>query len=241
MHSKYIFKAIGLSLMAALGLMAFIASSASAENLTLASLKHGTILVLGNEDTKAEVSGTLGLGQLLVPSLGVEIHCEKGSVVSASLINPLGGEALGSFLFENCKLFPIDLTGKLTSTEPLPCVISNGGANHHITATVTILVITHEGVLYLVADPDPLTSPFTEIKYESGKGCPIPLTQKITGTYAFEVTQAHEKVLTITAGLKPLQELLGTKLLYGTNEGIIHGSGTAFLIGASKECTWGVV
>ncbi len=237
---KHVLKALVLALTAALGLMAFVASSASAANLTTATLVHGKILVLNLTNLNASVTGTLPLGRLLVPSLNIEIHCASGLVAEASLTNPEGGEALGKFLFENCEVFGIN--SKLELTELLPCTISNGGVNHHITATATILVVTHEGVLYLVADPDPLTGPFATIEYEKGTGCPIPLKQEIKGTYAFTVTQEHLKVLSISPGNAALQTLLGTGLLYGINAASIDSAaGTATLTGAHKECTWGVV
>ncbi len=233
---KHVLRILGL----VLGLMAFVASSASAANLTTATLVHGKILVLNLTNLKAGVTGTLPLSRLLVPSLNIEIHCDSGSVVEGSLTNPEGGEALGKFLFENCEVFGIN--SKLELTELLPCNISNGGANAHITATATILVVTHEGVLYLVADPDPLTGPFATIEYEKGTGCPIPLKQEVKGTFAFTVTEEHLKVLSISSGIAALQALLGTGLLYGINAATLDiTAATATLTGTHKECTWGVV
>ncbi len=233
---KHVLRTLGLSLMAALGLVALFASTASAADLTVPI--HGKLLVLGSEDLTAGVTGKLGLGQLLVAGLSIEIHCVKGTVVSASITEPLLGEGLGIFLFEECKVYPINpATGVLTSAEPLACNIINGGENRHITAIAKIRVVQHEGVKYLLAELEKEI----EIEFKSGEGCPIPLKPKIKGTYAFEVTQAHQEVLTITAGLEPLQKLLGDKLLYGTNVGIIHGTGTAQLTGVHEKCTWGVV
>ncbi len=236
MHGKHIFRTLTLSLMAALGVMAFTAAGASAADLTTPI--HGKLLVLGFEDLKATLTGTIGLSRLLVSALSIEIHCFKGTVVSASITEPLLGEALGTFLFEECQVFPINpATGELTAPEALLCLIINGGINRHITAIAKIRVVKHEDIKYLLAELEKEI----EIEFKSGEGCPIPLKQKIKGTYAFEVTQFHQEILVITAGLEPLQKLLGDKLLYGTNVGIIHGTGTAQLTGVHEKCTWGVV
>ncbi|HXS32179.1 MAG TPA: hypothetical protein VN758_00220 [Solirubrobacterales bacterium] len=238
MNNKQIFRVLGLSLVAALGLAAFTAVGAQAANL---AGTRGKFLVLGSTTLNAGVTGSGGLFQILVTGLKIEIHCISFSVTSGFPTNPEKGEALATFLWEKCQVFPINASGELTSKEPLPCIISNGGANHDVTAVSLILVITHEGVLYLLIEPDPPSTFLAEIKYESGKGCPIPLAVEVKKSYAFEVTQAHEKVLAITAGLEALQELLLDELSYGASRAILHGSGTLSLTGAHLGCTWGVV
>ncbi|HXS33588.1 MAG TPA: hypothetical protein VN758_07450 [Solirubrobacterales bacterium] len=243
MLSKNLIKALGLSLMAALGLLAFTATGASAANLTPATHVHGKILVLGSEHLLATFSGHIALGQLLIPTLGVEIHCALGSI-TGQILSGLKGEALATVLFEDCKVYEWNGT---TLGAQLPCNISNGGANHHITAKAILLVVTHEGVLYIVAEPDvaePLKAgePFTEIKYESGKGCPIPLTQKVTGTYAFEFSQPHTVSHTLTPGNAALQTLLGTGISYGVSAATLDpGAATIVLSGIHLGCTWGII
>ncbi|HXS33589.1 MAG TPA: hypothetical protein VN758_07455 [Solirubrobacterales bacterium] len=245
MRSKNLIKALGLSLMAALGLFAFTATGASAANLTPATHVHGKILVLGSEHLLANFTGHAALGQLLVPTLGVEIHCKLASIEGV-LLSGLKGEALATVLFEDCKVYEWNGT---TLGGQLPCNISNGGANHHITAKAILLVVTHEGKLYIVAEPDvaePLKAgePFVEIKYESGKGCPIPLSQKVTGSYAFEITGLLHPITTlnITPGNAALQTLLGTGLFYGVSAATLDpGAATIALSGIHLGCTWGII
>jgi hypothetical protein len=84
-------KAIGLTLMAAIGLMALTASAQAAEELTLKSrhtailLNSGTFLKAGIETR--EIGKMVGTAILKIPGKNVEIRCEKGEVSEATVTN----------------------------------------------------------------------------------------------------------------------------------------------------------
>src|SRR6476620_12325320 len=130
----YGLKAIGLSLMAVIGLMAFTATAQAAEELTLKSrhlailVNSGTVLSAG---TTTGVAGKqVGTAILKVPAKNSEIRCETGAVTEASVENetdtkknPEGEEltessesklaAIGKrkIQFSKCKVFQ-ESTGK---------------------------------------------------------------------------------------------------------------------------------
>lgn len=246
MISKTLLRVLGLSLIAALGLMAFGASSTSAEDLTLGSLIKGKALVSGSQvlATNAPFAGTFGLIQILVVAIDIEIHCEKGTVTEGKILNGPTGEALAVILFEKCKVY--EWNGTMLGGE-LPCFISNGGANRHITFKTVLLVVTHRDVggvtrLHILAEPDPVGTMFAEVKYEAGMGCPLLLTQKIQGTNVFDVTQPHQITQTLTSGLEGLQKLFGAGMVYGINAATLHSQGSLALTGvAHTGLTWGFI
>lgn len=252
--SKHALKTLGLSLMMALGLMAFAVGSAQAENLTPASRIHGKILILGKE-LKATVTGVAETtGVLLVPSLGIEISCPTFTVIEGVVNGTAAiGHGVGVVLFEGCQVFPIEkvLPFNLTSKEPLPCLPLDSvtGKDGHIRAQALLLVALHENKDYLIAEPLNLAGPLSTIKFSEKTGCPIPLKQEVTGEIAFLINTgdlhnggvAVKQILISGGDHKLLQELFGIKLLYGINEAFIDGSANLSLTGEHKECTWDVL
>ena len=135
----YGLKAIGLSLMAVIGLMALTATAQAAEELTLKSrhlgilLNSGTVLSAG---TTTGVTGKqVGTVILKVPGKNSEIRCERGAITEASVENetdtkknPEGEELTeasesklaamgkGKVEFSKCKVF-----AESTGTELVAC------------------------------------------------------------------------------------------------------------------------
>jgi hypothetical protein len=240
---------MGLSLMAALGLMAFAVAGAHAANLKISEHVRGESLILG-KSLKASSSGATegGVG-ILVPNLGMEISCTSFDVLEG-VLNPTGekGHGASTLLFLGCKVFPIEKVApfKLTSENALPCLPldSVSGEDGSIREKALNLVIVHEKKDYLVFES--VTGvPFAEIIFSAGTGCPLPLKTVTTGQYGFEIvtgdTHTGSEVTEplITAGNKSTQELLGLKLLYGANEAFLDGSAKLVLTGEHKGCTWG--
>ena len=251
--SKHVLRVLGLSLMAALGLMAVAASGAQAANLTPAEWKHGKILILGKV-LHASVTGNAETPlSLLVPSLGIEITCNNLDVTSG-LVNFTAAEGHGeaTLLFLECKVFPIEkvLPFKLTSSEPLPCLPldSVNGEDGSIHIKALVLVVLHEGKDYLVFEDPGLVPPISKIVFSPGTGCPIPLKPEVKGQIPFlvETGDLHNAGVEVTKILikgdgHSLPPLLGTKLLYGANEAFADGSANLELSGEHKGCKWGVL
>jgi hypothetical protein len=121
-------KAIGLTLLAAIGMMAFTASAQAAEELTLKS-RHLAILLNSGTFLKTETVTTatgkqIGTAILKIPGKNSEIRCETGTVSEASAENetdtkknPAGEElkeisasgtsamGKGKIQFSKCKVF----------------------------------------------------------------------------------------------------------------------------------------
>jgi len=214
---KHLSKTLGLSLLAALSLMAFAVSSAQAGEIQVGG---STTLAAG-----ASFNGEqIGSGTLLVKALSIEILCEKGTYV-ANVTNP--GPPLATFsatlTFSKCKVFPINAAGELTSKEALPCIVEEP-----IVAKGNGEVVLHEGDSYLLAKSAEGV-PFTTIKF-SGEECTLPLKNEVKGSQAI-------KVLTGDLNLGPavvepeleasdaIQELLKDELLFGKNKSFLMGKG----------------
>jgi hypothetical protein len=140
-------KAIGLSLVAAIGLMAVTATAQAAEELTLKSrhlailLNSGTFLGVGTPQTVA--GRQVGTVSLKTPSKNYEIKCEKSTVTEGSVENetdtkknPEGEELTeasesklsamgkGKIEFSKCKVF-----SESTGTELVACTTAFNANN----------------------------------------------------------------------------------------------------------------
>src|SRR6185295_527775 len=92
-------KVLSLSLLVALGLMAF-AASAQATGEFLVEGTPGSVKTFTQHGIASEsIAGTLGEGSLLVPALALTIKCTGGTSSGTVL---LGGTAHASALFSGC-------------------------------------------------------------------------------------------------------------------------------------------
>lgn len=111
MHRKHLFRALVLSMLAAIGIMAVSASAAQAKWL---------ILVNKTSVLKAKFDVQALLGELLVPNLGLDIHCNGGTgfvdAVLSSDHKTLNGS--GQITFTGC-----------TVLGAKGCAVEGGGAN----------------------------------------------------------------------------------------------------------------
>lgn len=169
-------KILGLAVMAALGLMAFTATSALAANLNVIDEPEtgeaGFFLSEGVERPKGltteTISGTAGPGKLLIPAKNAEIACENAFLETGAFIEneyenwktgvmKKGGHGHGTVLFLNCKVWEINAAAELVKeltacTNALPALAAEP-TNHHITAKGLLLLKRHEGSTYVVAEP----------------------------------------------------------------------------------------
>jgi hypothetical protein len=168
-------KVLGLVLVAALGLMALMASSALAVNLNLGdefySGEAGKWLVsTGVENppglvTRGVAGKQINSSRLLILGKSVEIVCAKGEITTALVENEYenfktavmkqGGHAEASLQFKECKVQEINAAGTLTGIELKKCTeeLNKATTPGQIGASVLVLVKKHETTTYLVIVP----------------------------------------------------------------------------------------
>jgi hypothetical protein len=215
-------KVLGLSLLTALGLMAVTAGVAQAaefihEDMTFSSLNI----------TSEQVEGSIGAGELLVPGLGLKIHCESGHVKNAKVY--LGGKAEASVLFLGCKVLENTKCTVYEKELETPGAIEASGVGK---------LVLHNNKHYLVAESDEFARVFIH-----GDKCLLPLENLVDGSVALEL----EKALTLNLKDQPISdisksddELLGVQLFFGEELAEIDGGlGTAHLSGTHENDFWG--
>ncbi len=262
-HSKFGLRAFGLAIVAALGLMAFTAVAAQAENLGGGGVagkfrvEGSTALSVSRTFTGAQ-EGSHGL--LLVEGRNLTILCSTGKLLEGKVLTE--SEALVKVLFEGCTTWEFNLS------KTIPCVVAEkeeepAGSEKFvgkemITATALILPKLHEvsaGVseLYLLFEGDPATAAFTKFIL-GGKECPLPKNTEVKGSVVALVTEGSteqvQKLLTFSDPIQLLFQkrdagtnkfLEGDRLLYGTFESFIDGSATAELTGSHVGKLWSVI
>lgn len=208
---KHGLKALVLTVMAALGLMAFSASSALAANLNIIDEPETTevgkfLIKSGTENptglTTETIAGTSTKeGRLLIPGKSSEIDCASGKLTSGVVANEYenfktatmkkGGHGKGTVLFENCKVFKTTAEG-IKGEEIAACtnVLNGATSPHNVTAKGLLRVAKHEGATYLVVEPE-ITSKANAEENEKltsafttlkfGGTCSLPESVKVTG------------------------------------------------------------
>jgi hypothetical protein len=227
-------KVLGLSLIAALGLMAFAASAQAGEYTINEGGVHKTFTEHGIASESVE--GTVAHGTLLVPGLGLTILCTGGTFSGTVL---LGGTAHASILFSGCEGIPNGTVCKPFETKAK--METNLTADKgFIAASGLGQIILHEGKHYLLVEN---TTEFTTIYWP--KLCALTLENVVKGSYVFELPTALELGLvnqTIVPLLQEVIEKLFPKdlLSYSNQPAWLHpGTATAHLSGALKGKFWG--
>lgn len=231
-HSKLGIRAFGLAFVAALGLMAFSAVAAQAEDLTDGG-KAGSFTILGSAALVPGATFTgaqVGASKLLVPGRNLTIECKKGAFLEGKFLNST--EALTKVLLLECRALVLSKE----TEEVAGCFITNG---KDITATAIILARLHGGELFLLIHPEP-GQPLTHVTFEPNKGCALPLLNVVSG-----LTSALDDSPTAISHLllfsQAIQALLGVKLLFGGFESFIDSHWTASLTGIHLGCEWSVL
>jgi hypothetical protein len=232
-NSKFGLRAFGLAIMAALGLMAFTAVAAQAEDLTDGGTA-GSFTILGLAGLVAGLTATgkqVGVGKLLVPGRNLTIECKKGEVLEGKLVSTT--EATGTVLFKECAALVLSKE----TEEVAGCIVTNG---KDITANAVVLAKLHGGELFLLFEPAP-GKIFTTLEFESGKGCALPLKNEVKGTLAALDDKPIEEVTHLILFSQSIQKLLGDKLLFGTFESFVDGDADLSLLGTHLGCKWSVL
>ncbi len=227
--NKLRIRAFGLTVMAALGLVAFTAVAAQAENLTDGG-KEGLFQILGSSAlvTGATLTGkSEGHIRILEPSRNLTILCGTLDFLEGKFLNDK--EALVKILYLEC----VPLVFGEETEKIAGCNLVGGD----ITTTLLALAKKHEGKPYILLEGDPTT--IGTIEYESGKGCPLPLKSTIVGSVVGEVKTVG--VTQLVQFNETIQKLFQDKINYGTNELILDASLVLELTGAHVGCSWAIV
>jgi hypothetical protein len=213
-------KILGLSLVAALSMMAVTAAGAQAAG----ELKvNGAVLGAGLE---AEISGTGAEGQLLVPGLGLTILCTSGLILIkvGNLANMAHGTA--HVLYHGCHVVG-DKFCKIYPTHLDRLMKTNAGL---ILATGLGLVIVNGGRHFAVAS----AASFTNILYTEEEGCTLPSETEVGGSAGFRIdTPTTESTSHQVLDINSTEEgEIGVSLLYGEEPSTIDGgNATGSLVG----------
>jgi hypothetical protein len=233
---KFGLRAFGLAIVAALGLMAFSAVAAQAENLTdggkaaLFEILKSSALVPGATFTGKLEKWTDGLVHefILVEKSNLAILCSQIDIEEGKFLSDK--EALAKVRLLECRVF------NFAGTEEVPgCFITNSKS---IVFSYIILPKKHEGESFLLFEPDGAI--FTIIEFEKEKGCPLPIKNEIKGTFGALVKEKEAVVHLITFSAA-IQTLLGDKATFGVNPLVIDSNWLLELTGIHKGCSWGIV
>jgi hypothetical protein len=232
--SKFGLRAFGLALVAALGLMAFMAVAAQAENLTDGG-KPGLFLVNG----AAAAAGVAfevnqeGTGALSVPGRNLGILCTSG-VIKGEFKSDT--EALGNAKFTGCTAWEFaDLEKGETHKNKLACVVHE-----------PIEVTKAKALPKLHKNASGETEKFVLLE-EDGEAfttvvllsCALPEKNVIKGSLAVKVDKS-DTVEPLVLALEEFQTLLGDKLTFGGFAAQLKATGHAKLTGADAGKTVGV-
>ena len=196
---------------------------------------------------KASVSAQqIGRGTLSIPSLQLEINCEKFTIVSGSISSGTDGEA--ELLYEECTVLA---TKPLEEAAGCEIIVNHTGDNrHHITAKALLLPAElTDGAPAMLAEKFEV-----KVLTATEKGCLLPKTTTIKGEFCLKVdqnnttepelfaSQAIQGMCKERPSLESSSEGAGVKdkLLFGLNEGFVESKAKVSLTGAHKGLTLGV-
>jgi len=226
-NSKFGLRAFGLALMAALGLMAFSAVAAQAEEKLVDGGKAAKFLI--NKNAALATLGVtfeanqVGAGTLLVPGR-VDILCQKGTA-TGEFHNET--DALVTATFTECLTWqPVPL-GETHKTH-VECTVKEP-----ITAKALVIPKKHEGKFYLLLEAEGEAKLFTTIFLE-GAPCPLTKENKVTGSLHVEIdnNETTEPLLLFGHGIQLLFQpttTTGNHLKFGTFDAFIDADATAKL------------
>lgn len=234
MNYKFTSKTLGLSLLIGLLMTTFAVVTAQAENLSdggkpgLFVVEGTSILVKG-----ATFTGSIGLPKLLVAGRNLEIDCSSGNFLEGKFNSDT--ELLAKIEFSGCE----PREHKTGSSVP-GCFIPG----HTFTVSVVGLAKKHAAVAvfkpYILFEGDG-SSTLGTIQFESGKGCVLPLKNELKGSLVAELASEERILQSLFFSEVFVQKLLGDKLLFGTFESFVEGTGSISLTGAHSGLKFGIV
>ena len=220
-NAKRGLKALGLSLMTAMGLMAFTAVSAQAVTWDI----NGAEIKANETATGKLKSGQTAL--LLVPKLNVIIHC-TGFTVNEGTIRT-DNTAHVKLKYTGCETLINNVAAPLCHPEIL-----------EVSAKILPILHPDKGKVYLLVEPLTAGQPFTTIHLLEDI-CALPPLVTVTGSVVFEcenaagTAQQDCKTEGTPQLIRPAPPTLfeTDKLQYGLNTAEIHGKAEISLSGAN--------
>jgi hypothetical protein len=225
-NGKHVLRALGLSFLAALGLMAFMAVGAQASVWDV----NGTLV---SEALLPQVDGKLKGEGLLLTVTGegknhIIIHCKALSVTAGNLHLK---DATATLQYDNSTCLTL-----LNGVNQPNCSHTEGIIILPVKALILTILHTDKKV-YLLAEPQPGQTNFTQIHY--GPKCALPLVS-IKGNVAFEcedgnLVERSCEVAAVKQLIRPAlsQSLFGDELIYGANKATLEGEAEVFLKGGN--------
>ncbi len=221
-------KVLGLSLLAALGLMAFTAAAAQAGEF---KLEGSTFTEKGL--ASETVQGTIAEGEFLLPGISTTLRCTGGTLSGTVL---LGGVVHASALFSGCEILgsavckPFETKAKMETN-----LTADKG---FIAASSLAELVLMGGQHYLLVS----STNFTTIYMP--KICASPLENVVGGTFVLAIPQALTPSVSQTVNTIPQAELESLWpldiLKCGTSGAWFDGgSASVTLSGANKGKQWG--
>ncbi len=220
---KHGLKALGLMFLAALCLTAFMSSSASANWRVLG------VNIAANKAVSVEKHTT---GTLLVPSLGLEISCEKVEGKELVLLTGATTETTGKLAFSECTT---KVSGEPSAKcKPINQPIIAGGKGH------VVLIGTKNLVLF-----EPTVAGGAFAKIEFGAECAVTETNEVFGKLLAECLTEGLAAGDCSEELKVhlLKQQIRTEdeLKFGKRPALIDGIAKAFLTNEPTEKFSGIV
>lgn len=217
-YRKQGLRALGLSILAALGLMAFTATAAQAS---------GTFLVAGLSGSwTAEATGkgeNILESYLQVLKLNLKLACHQISVTNAKISN--AGHGTGTISFSSCLV--TDNAGN-----EVDCTL-----HEPINANVLALVVLHNSKPYILFSPTGAN--FAVVK-SLGEFCTLPKEAAVTGSVVVSISNPDGDDVTKLISTKNMLSLFtADKLFYGAHEGHLVADAEVALSGIHEGLKWG--
>jgi hypothetical protein len=254
-YRKQGLRALGLSFVAVLGLMAFMAAGAQAAEGKFLYLVGAVTTTLAAESEPVVSAHTHGT--LLIPGKNLKILCPKvasdpGAPVKllGSNLGAAGGIAHGHLIFKECESFTIStnvLQGNCTPKSP-------GAAAGEILAGGLAELILHPAnttlVLFKPLVVGGVTQPFVTIVLP--ELCALAETSNVTGeliaecgklepanTYVGGSCSTHRTEQLLKEIPEALRKALGFGLKFGANEASVDGIAAVKFGAPCAGCSWG--
>jgi hypothetical protein len=261
-YRKHGMRALGLSFIAVLGLMAFMAAGAQGAFLYLEKvgekIELKTLAVESEPVISAHTTGTL-----LVTAKNIEFQCPKVESDPAAPVKLLGNSTVahGHLIFSGCEAFEIEnKVTKVKLTLLKNCVphspgqlegkILAGGLAELVLHPANNTMVLFSPLTEINKEGKKITLPFTTV--EVPEACALTETSPVTGTLLAECGElngssvfvggscaTHRKVQLLQSVSQKLGEELGDTLKFGANIAAIDGIAAVEFGAPCKGCSWG--
>lgn len=215
------FKVLGVSIMAALGLMAFTATAAHAET----ELKVAGKLLEANETFTGVNQGTY---LLIIPSRNLILHCAK-RLFEGYVYLVIQREWDVEYLYENCTALRIS---------PVASIPACDVAEYTVKAKASAFL--HNGKTYVLYEPEEGNLLGT---IEFGELCALAETSELTGSWVEECVEVSCETEAVSHKMAVASAKLFTSdtLIFGESSATLEGSAEVQLSGKNKGQKWSVV